>query len=105
MKFRQFLPVQFILAIVSLFFSLGQLVSANQALSLDGDGDYVALSTPLPDMTELTIEVWAYYASSNNDVKTIFMDATTHGGNDLVLDMNASGIGIRADKNGSSSGS
>ena len=104
MKFRQFLPVQFVLAIVSLFFSLGQLVSANQSLSLDGDGDYVDLSTPLPDMTELTIEVWAYYASSNNDVKTIFMDATTHGGNDLVLDMNASGIGIRADKNGSSSG-
>ena len=50
------------------------------------------------------IEAWVYYSSSSSDVKTIFMDATTHGGNDLVLDMNASGIGVRADKSGASLG-
>ena len=51
-------------------------------------------------MAKFIIEAWVYYTSSSSDVKTIFMDATPAGGNDLVFDMNASAVGIRADKSG-----
>ena len=49
-------------------------------------------------MAKLIIEAWAYYTSSSSDVKTIFMDATPAGGNDLVFGMNTAAVGIRADK-------
>ena len=104
MKFRQLFPTRFSIVTISLLIAFSHWVFANQVLKLDGDNDYVSLSYPLPDMTELTIELWAYYASTDGNVKTIFMDADSSGGHDLVLDMNASGIGIRADKSGSSLG-
>jgi len=70
----------------------------NYALQFDGIDDYVELMDSIPDMTELTIQAWINYTGSN--VGTIFMDATSHSGNDLVFDMDSTGIGIRADKSG-----
>ncbi len=72
-----------------------------KAISFDGTDDYVSLSNALSDMTELTIEAWAYYTGGSN-VGVIFMDATDACCNDLVFDMTNSGIGIRADKSGAS---
>ncbi|MCK4677859.1 MAG: choice-of-anchor D domain-containing protein, partial [Bacteroidales bacterium] len=69
------------------------------ALQFDGLDDYIGLSNPLSDMTELTIQAWVHYMGGNN-VGTIFMDATCDGGNDFILDMNSNGIGILADKSG-----
>ena len=51
-------------------------------------------------MAKFIIEAWVYYTSSSSNVKTIFMDATPAGGNDLVFGMNAAAVGIRADKSG-----
>lgn len=73
--------------------------SHNYAIQFDGLDDYIGLSNPLFDMTELTIQAWVYYMGGNN-VGTIFMDATSHGGNDFIIDMNSNGIGILADKSG-----
>jgi len=75
----------------------------NGAFSFDGANDFVTLSNPMPDMTELTIAVWTYYTGGSN-IGTIFMDATSQGGNDFLLDMTASAIGIRADKSGAGPG-
>jgi len=72
--------------------------SNSYALQFDGQNDYVGINS-LSDMADLTIEALVYYTGGEN-VGTIFMDATSEGGSDLVFDMNAWGIGIRADKNG-----
>ncbi len=71
----------------------------NEAFSFDGANDFVTLSNPMPNMTELTLSVWTYYAGGSS-VGTIFMDADSQGGNDFLLDMTDSAIGIRADKSG-----
>jgi len=71
----------------------------NYAIQLDGLDDYIGLSKPLSDMTELTIQAWVHYMGGNN-VGTIFMDATCDNGNDFILDMKSNGIGILADKSG-----
>lgn len=73
---------------------------SGKALKFDGSNDYVSLSSSLSDQTNLTLEAWVNFTGGTN-TGVIFMDATSSSGNDLVFDMTSSGIGIRADKNGS----
>lgn len=92
MQYRTYL----LLCLCWLPLSASVMAQMDRVLSLDGDGDYVELSKSLPDMTELTIEAWVLYEGG----QTIFMDATSAGGNDFVFGMSAFGVGIRADKSG-----
>ncbi len=73
---------------------------SGRALLFDGSDDHVSLSKSLQNQTDLTLEAWVNYTGGSS-TGVIFMDATSDSGNDLVLDMSSSGIGIRADKNGS----
>ena len=71
--------------------------SQNYAIEFDGNDDYIDLQKSIPDLSEMTVQAWVYYKGGYN-TGTVFMDASTEGGNDFLLDMNSSGIGIRADK-------
>lgn len=83
------------------FVAVPAAAQSGQALRLDGHNDYAWLLGPLPDLPEMTIELWALFQPP--DVTTaavIFMDATSAGANDFVFNMAFDAIGIRADKSG-----
>ena len=73
---------------------------AGTALLFDGKNDYVDIASSLPDSTHMTFAVWVKYLGGDR-IGTIFSDATTESSNDLILNMNETKIGIRADKSGS----
>lgn len=74
---------------------------SGKALSLNGRDAYAWLDHPLPDMDELTIELWSKYTpTSSSSLGIILMDATPVSGNDFVMSRKAESIGIRADKSG-----
>ncbi len=62
---------------------------------------YINLSNKLPDMSKFSIVVWVNYSGVQR-TGTIFSDSDGAGANDLSFDMNATTIGIRADKAGTS---
>ena len=78
----------------------GRKGNAESAYYFDGNEDYIALSSPLPDLETISISVWVYYTKAPNQVADIITDANTENGNDFRLDIRNTGIGIVANKNG-----
>jgi hypothetical protein len=71
----------------------------NEAYRFNGKSSFIELEKSLPDLDAFTISTWVYNTGGSR-VGTLFMDATNAKGNDLLLDLTASTIGVRADKNG-----
>jgi hypothetical protein len=78
----------------------GRKGNADGSYYFDGYKDYIALSSPLPDLETISISVWVYYTKAPNQVANIITDANTENGNDFRLDIRNTGIGIVANKNG-----
>ena len=71
---------------------------ANSAYSFDGVDDYIVTSNFLEVNENFTISLWVF--NNHNLISNLICDANTDGGNDFLLNIETTRIGIRADKSG-----
>jgi len=69
------------------------------AYYFDGIDDTIAIQKPLFDMTEMSIAFWVKSEMEGNTRGNIFCDGTVNtGGDDFLINVSSSTIGMRADK-------
>jgi hypothetical protein len=73
---------------------------SGKALELNGTDAYGWLHEPLPDMKELTIELWAFHVANGSNASVIFMDGDSDVFNTFLLNVAPDFIGIAANKSG-----
>ncbi|MFA6111468.1 MAG: LamG-like jellyroll fold domain-containing protein [Candidatus Latescibacterota bacterium] len=88
-----------VLLLFLLLLSSAASAQSGKVLRLDGTSGYASLQGPLPDLTEMTIELWVLFRPADVSASSvIYMDGTPGWANDVILNMTSGTIGICANK-------
>jgi hypothetical protein len=72
----------------------------NKAFNFDGNDDYIELNNQFSDWQDFSFSLWINHLKGSN-YSGLISDANTFSANDLFFNINASDVGLKADKNGS----